>query len=387
MNGVEYRKSLSTTDKREAAAREKQQIADASEGKLQVPTVFAKMRFSEAVGVWIADRAPRLAKNSVKAEKERAARANEVLGTVPVSKLTPDQVLAYLRDRKDGGMANATLNRELDVIRGVLKRARRWHLFQEDVKPYPIWQDVGRVLSFEQKTTLLSVANSKPGWRAAYLAGVLALNTTARGVELKGLCWRDVDLMERTLTIRRSKTAAGERVVPLNQAAYKAILALRIRAQQLGGDAPAHYVFFACERGHFNPAKPQTSWRTAWRSIAKKAGLTGLRFHDLRHDAITTLAEGQASDHTIMSIAGHVSPKMLAHYSHIRMQAKREALDVLETRQPRSSIGDPLPHYSTAHSTKPPEPTEPDLQVIENMVELVGIEPTTSSLRTMRSPS
>ena len=49
-----------------------------------------------------------------------------------------------------------------------------------------------------------------------------------------------------------------------------------------------------------------------------KSPLSGLRFHDLRHTAITKLAESQASDQTIMAIAGHVSQQMLEHYSHIR---------------------------------------------------------------------
>jgi integrase len=41
----------------------------------------------------------------------------------------------------------------------------------------------------------------------------LCLNTTARGCELKGLQWSDVDLFERTLTVRKSKTAAGVRAI------------------------------------------------------------------------------------------------------------------------------------------------------------------------------
>ena len=51
-----------------------------------------------------------------------------------------------------------------------------------------------------------------------------------------------------------------------------------------------------------------------------------------RHHAITELAESQASDQTIMAIAGHVSPRMLAHYSHVRLEAKRNALDALSRR-------------------------------------------------------
>jgi hypothetical protein len=65
-----------------------------------------------------------------------------------------------------------------------------------------------------------------------------------------------------------------------------------------------------------------------------KSPLAGLRFHDLRHTAITKLAEPQASDQTIMAIAGHVSRQMLEHYSHIRMATKRVALDSISTPLP-----------------------------------------------------
>ena len=61
-----------------------------------------------------------------------------------------------------------------------------------------------------------------------------------------------------------------------------------------------------------------------------RRGIKGGMFQcDLRHSCITKLGESQASDQTIMSIAGHLSRKMLEHYSHIRMQAKRTALDAI----------------------------------------------------------
>jgi integrase len=55
-----------------------------------------------------------------------------------------------------------------------------------------------------------------------------------RGCELKGLRWRQVDFMERTITVRRTttKTDAGERVIPLNHDAWTAILELRERTKQ-----------------------------------------------------------------------------------------------------------------------------------------------------------
>jgi len=68
--------------------------------------------------------------------------------------------------------------------------------------------------------------------------------------------------------------------------------------------------------------------RAAWRRALKDAALD-IRFHDLRHTCITRLAEGQASEQTLMSIAGHLSRRMLEHYSHIRLAAKRTALEAI----------------------------------------------------------
>ncbi len=60
--------------------------------------------------------------------------------------------------------------------------------------------------------------------------------------------------------------------------------------------------------------------------------MTG-RWHDNRHTLITELAESGAGDEVIMSIAGHVSRAMLSRYSHVRIEAKRRALDEIATRQ------------------------------------------------------
>ena len=77
-----------------------------------------------------------------------------------------------------------------------------------------------------------------------------------------------------------------------------------------------------------DPTRHVTSLKTAWNSIRKNAKVKG-RWHDNRHTLITELAESGAGDETIMQIAGHVSRQMLRHYSHIRMNAKRDALDAV----------------------------------------------------------
>jgi integrase len=167
-----------------------------------------------------------------------------------------------------------------------------------------------------------------------------------------------VDLFAKTLTIRKSNTDAGERVVPLTDVAVSALGRLRRRAARFGAVEPSHYVFaafvpkfkFSAKRvidynvTAFDPTRHLNSRRSAWRTLTKKAGLPGFRFHDLRHCAITQLAENGASDSTIMAIAGHVSRRMLERYSHVRMEAKRTAMETLAASTKAAG-------YDTNHDT------------------------------------
>jgi hypothetical protein len=50
----------------------------------------------------------------------------------------------------------------------------------------------------------------------------------------------------------------------------------------------------------------------------------------LRHTVITELAEMGVADHVLESISGHLLRRMLEHYSHNRIDAKRQALDALD---------------------------------------------------------
>jgi integrase len=126
-------------------------------------------------------------------------------------------------------------------------------------------------------------------------------------------------------------------LIPMNDETLEIVMRLRDRAKGLNGTEAQHYVFPACEHGHVDPTRNQRSFRTAWRRLRKAAGLAGLRFHDLRHLAITELAESQVSDQTIMAIAGHVSQKTLARYSHVRSEARRQAVMALSAKQGEAS--------------------------------------------------
>ncbi|MGP8173468.1 MAG: tyrosine-type recombinase/integrase [Terracidiphilus sp.] len=75
--------------------------------------------------------------------------------------------------------------------------------------------------------------------------------------------------------------------------------------------------------------KPLGAWKRAW-STAKRQTAVECRIHDLRHHFISALAQTQTPDVTIQAISGHLSCKMLEHYSHVRVEAKRRAVGLLD---------------------------------------------------------
>jgi len=167
-------------------------------------------------------------------------------------------------------------------------------------------------------------------------------------VEVKHLRRCDVDLARKLLFVRRSKNESSHRVIPLNGSALNALARMFERADALGHNEPEHYLWPSCQWGRFDAAKPMLKWDTAWRDLRDAAGLQRLRFHDLRHTAITELAEMSVADRVLESITGHLSRRMLEHYSHIRIDAKRQALDALDVQRGRV-----LPEAGSGNGSEP----------------------------------
>jgi integrase len=138
-------------------------------------------------------------------------------------------------------------------------------------------------------------------------------------------------LANRLLHVRRSKTSAGWRAPTLNATCLSVLQELHDTSAKLGFTQPMHFVFpWHGRNKQLDPTKAMTSWRRAWRSLRRAAGLTDVRFHDGRHTAITTLAEKGLPDWVIQAQVGHVAPEMMETYSHIRRQALNQAADALE---------------------------------------------------------
>jgi integrase len=83
------------------------------------------------------------------------------------------------------------------------------------------------------------------------------------------------------------------------------------------------------ERG-YDPTQHQQYWDTAWHSLTDEAGLPGLRFHDLRHTFITRMVELGVPIGVIQTFVGHMSARMVRHYTHVSSGAARKAVELLD---------------------------------------------------------
>ena len=100
-----------------------------------------------------------------------------------------------------------------------------------------------------------------------------------------------------------------------------------------------------------DPTKPVTTLKTAWEAV-RKVTKVDCRLHDLRHSFCTKLADAGVPESTMLDMMGHVSTAMLRRYSHIRAQARRDAIDALESRQVSNAVPTVFPTVSDSANEK-----------------------------------
>jgi integrase len=280
--------------------------------------------FERAAHQWVENREHIVAANTQSLSRAALKHLLPFFGSKLLCDIGYREVADYQRLRQQSGPEGRTVNIEVGLLRQVLKAFDLWQPLAGKVRMMRERHDIGKALTPEQERTLLAATSEADS--ACHTAALLALNTAMRKDEIRLLRWGQIDLEKRFLIVGHSKTDAGtNRLITLNPPALQALVRW---ASLFKGAEPNHFVFPWCENRQIDPTRPTKGWRTAWRNALKRAGFH-CRFHDLRHTCITKLAESQASDMTIMSIAGHVSKKMLERYSHIRIQAKRAALDAI----------------------------------------------------------
>jgi len=316
----ESTRTVSKTVAREAERNRRRELVERINGirKRGLPPTFER-----AAGDWQKSRIG-IAARTLDIARVAIDHLLPTFGPKLLCDITSQQIVDYQRIRQQSGAQGRTVNIEIIALRQILKSYDMWLPLAGKVRMLRERKDVAKALTPEQERALLAATAEADS--ACHTATLLALNTAMRKDEIRLLRWEQIDLEKRTLTVGHSKTEAGSgRLITLNLPAFETLVRWAGRFPSV---KPGDYVFPWCENRQVDLSRPTKGWRTAWRTALKRAEFH-CRFHDLRVTCITKLAESQASDMTIMAIAGHVSKHMLEHYSRIRVEAKRAALDAI----------------------------------------------------------
>ena len=314
LHGTRHRKALKVTNKEHAEARA-QEIYDliregnytaltALEKNLQVTFAQFLEKFRQDYHNW----------------DESTWRGNSGLllklvtefGEVPLNAITTHQLEGYLARRVDEGLKAATRNRYVSALRTIFRKAKEWDFVTRDpAESLRTKKEQQRPITALTRDELDKLLNELP--EKARQMATLAAFTGMRKSELQALRWGDVDLTERTLTVKKSKNKKT-RTLYLTDRVYA--LLMRIKSTSL--PHPERKVLSV------------TDINRPLHRAGMKAGIGHVHMHMLRHSFATFMRDEGVPLDRIMEALGHSSMDMVLRYAKARPQQLKEAFAALD---------------------------------------------------------
>lgn len=304
--------------------------ADLERGTFKSTAVAESMTLREAMRRYLDEVAPNLRGGA--ALQTYADTIEAFLGAYPIIALD-GEILAGYRDKRLGmkvrsprsfkggrveikllrrNVATATVRHELTFIGRVIDHGRReWGIHLPGGNPLALVKLPGsgkprdrRLVGDEEARILAQLGDECGGQRNPYMKSlfVFAIETASRRSEMIRLQWSDVDLKRRTALLRNTKNGS-DREIGLSTRAVEALMAIP-RSRD----------------GRVFPVSANAV-RLAWRRLVARCDISGLKFHDLRHEGASRLCERLSGDVMALSaMTGHKSLQMLKRYTHPRAE-------------------------------------------------------------------
>jgi integrase len=275
------------------------------------------------------------ARKAVKAITYPIKHLENTFGLDRALDITTDRINAHIGQRQDSGAKNATINRELAALKRMFSLAMQAGKLSS--KPYiPTLEENNARQGFLSYGSFLLLCEALP----SHLKDPVAFlyHSGWRISEMRALEWRDVDLAGKVIRLRPelSKNKDG-RLLPLNG---ELLALIRRAAAQRRLDC----VFV------FNIAGEKLgTFRKAWKSACKAAGLIGTIPHDLRRCAVRNLVRAGVGERIAMTLSGHKTRNIFDRYNIVseddllqaaeRVQAHLAAQPTEATVVPVKAVG------------------------------------------------
>jgi integrase len=293
------------------------------------------LSFGEYLDRWLQDSVKDTVRISTYERHEAIIRLHlkPALGKLKLKAVAPAYIQGLYRDRLDGGLSPATVQKIHAVLHKALEQAVRWNLIPNNVAdavraPKPTPKSISPLSSDETRSLLEAARGNR--LEALY---VLAVHTGMRQGELLALNWQDVDLDEGvvrvnlTLTRDRGRLSIGEpktkrsrRTIHLTQTVVRKLKGHLERQheemERLGGLYRDQGLVFTTEVGTL--INPSNLRKRSLCFLLERAGLRRIRFHDLRHTCATLLLSKNVHPKYVQELLGHATVAItLDTYSHV----------------------------------------------------------------------
>lgn len=302
--------SKSFRTKTDAEVWARQAEAEMDRGSFVSASLAQRTTFSDIVDRFTKEFAPfhyRVREDKKEAWRFQCQHLNGFFGEYSVAALTP-QLAAKYRDDRLKTVGPSTVRKELNMLSKVLTVAGQEFGVAVPTgnpvlnvrKPQESKSRERRLNADEFQSLLSECSKSRNPWLLH--AVNFAVATAMRQGEILGLLWENVNKTRRLAMLPVTKNGEA-RAVPLTSEALE-VLAAMPRAI----------------KGIVFPVERMTLYH-AFNAAVKRAGITDFTFHDLRHEALTLLAErGDLSVIELASISGHKTLQMLKRYMHLRAE-------------------------------------------------------------------
>ena len=226
-------------------------------------------------------------------------------GDVALAKIDGQMLSAMIRQWQGSGLGANSIRLYLAHLSHLYNVARKeWGMVElvnpvELVRKPKLPQGRDRRLVGDEEARLLAACTAMNQELADIV--IVAIETAMRQGEIVGMEWRHVNWLDHTVYLPDTKNGTA-RLVPLSVRAEEAL-----QRQQARGTGKEGKVWKYTNDG----------LRASYTKAVKRAGIAGLTFHDLRHEATSRLCEKGLPIMTVQAITGHKSTQMMKRYTHI----------------------------------------------------------------------
>ena len=244
-------------------------------------------------------------KKGFKHERVRLLKIQRDLGHFRIIQMQSKHIAAYRDLRLNAGKSPSTVLNELSLISQIFDMAiKEWSIPIpsnpcSQIRKPKVSNQRTRRLSPDEEKALIAASNAS---RASLLTSliIIAMETGMRLGELLSLTWDNLSLDKRIAYLPVTKNGQS-RTIPLSLKAIEALKAIPRRID-------SKKVFWSWTN--------RDSVVNVWKRTCKRAGITDLHFHDLRHEATTRLSEKLPNILELSAVTGHKDLRMLKRYYH-----------------------------------------------------------------------